>query len=330
MQLSGFTPDDGASAIGPGQRVTLTGLVSDAYTASNAVLFLANQGIDLAAQGSVRVVGSNGEILKTIPISLDGFTSYLQLSDADLFAGIFGDRSDMTVVLDGVTGTSSIGIYATVVDRILGDGAYYPGRPGAAQTSGRTGRTLGLVTNAADFCAGEIAQVAVSMGNAVGTLSAQFDVTYDPAKMTVESATLGALTQRFTIASSLSPGRVGIALAGDGGVASPGGEIVVLQLRAAPDLAQGTTVAMQLENVLIDDDPPSTAGLTLKCRCRAGDVDNNGSVTAYDAALVLESVVGAITLNEAQQCAADYNGNGAISAFDASLILQCVVSGVCR
>jgi alpha-L-arabinofuranosidase len=60
-----------------------------------------------------------------------------------------------------------------------------------------------------------------------------------------------------------------------------------------------------------------------------GDVNGNGSVSAFDASLVLQAVVGALTLEGQQQCAADYNGNGSVSAFDASLILQCVVGGTC-
>jgi len=60
-----------------------------------------------------------------------------------------------------------------------------------------------------------------------------------------------------------------------------------------------------------------------------GDVNGNGSVTAFDAAVVLQAVVGATTLTPQQQCAADYNANGSVTAFDASLILQCVVGGAC-
>ena len=60
-----------------------------------------------------------------------------------------------------------------------------------------------------------------------------------------------------------------------------------------------------------------------------GDINGNGNVTAFDAALALQAVVGAITLDPRQTCAADYNSNGSVSAFDASLILQCVVGGAC-
>jgi hypothetical protein len=60
-----------------------------------------------------------------------------------------------------------------------------------------------------------------------------------------------------------------------------------------------------------------------------GDINGNGSVSAFDASLTLQAVVGTITLDPQQRCAADYNSNGAVTAFDASLILQCVVGGAC-
>ena len=62
---------------------------------------------------------------------------------------------------------------------------------------------------------------------------------------------------------------------------------------------------------------------------RKGDVNANGSVTAFDASMALQAVVGSTTLSPRQQCAADYNGNGAVTAFDASLILQCVTGVHC-
>jgi parallel beta-helix repeat protein len=53
-----------------------------------------------------------------------------------------------------------------------------------------------------------------------------------------------------------------------------------------------------------------------------GDVSLNGSVQAYDASLVLQSVVSLITLNTLQKTVADVSGDGNVTSFDASLILQ--------
>jgi hypothetical protein len=56
-----------------------------------------------------------------------------------------------------------------------------------------------------------------------------------------------------------------------------------------------------------------------------GDVSGNGFVTAYDAFLALQHVVGLIVLSPVQQEAADVTGNGTITALDAALILQYTV-----
>lgn len=56
-----------------------------------------------------------------------------------------------------------------------------------------------------------------------------------------------------------------------------------------------------------------------------GDVSLNGIVQAYDASLVLQHVVGSITLNSTQQSVADVSFAAGITSFDASLILQYVV-----
>ncbi len=56
-----------------------------------------------------------------------------------------------------------------------------------------------------------------------------------------------------------------------------------------------------------------------------GDVSKNGVITAFDAALVLQHVVGIIQLTGEELTSADVSGDGTVSAFDATLILQFVV-----
>ena len=56
-----------------------------------------------------------------------------------------------------------------------------------------------------------------------------------------------------------------------------------------------------------------------------GDVSGNDTVSAYDAVMVLQYVVGLITLTDAQKEAADVSKNGAVTAYDSALILQYVV-----
>ena len=61
-----------------------------------------------------------------------------------------------------------------------------------------------------------------------------------------------------------------------------------------------------------------------------GDVSDNGQVTAYDAAMILQHTVELITLIGREAVAADVTGNGAVTAYDASLVLQYVVSKITR
>ena len=56
-----------------------------------------------------------------------------------------------------------------------------------------------------------------------------------------------------------------------------------------------------------------------------GDVNGDGQITAYDAELVLQFVVGLIELSPPQQEAADVSGNGIVTAYDADLILLYIV-----
>ncbi|MBM3242308.1 T9SS type A sorting domain-containing protein [Candidatus Poribacteria bacterium] len=56
-----------------------------------------------------------------------------------------------------------------------------------------------------------------------------------------------------------------------------------------------------------------------------GDVSRNCVVSAYDASLILQYVVGSISLDDEQKGLADVSGNGTISAYDAALVLQYTV-----
>jgi len=67
-----------------------------------------------------------------------------------------------------------------------------------------------------------------------------------------------------------------------------------------------------------DKDNPQEVTVTLKF----GDINGDGKITALDAVLVLQNIVGLITLTVEQQDAADVTGYGGISALDAALILQ--------
>ncbi|NOX45685.1 MAG: T9SS type A sorting domain-containing protein [Chlorobi bacterium] len=72
----------------------------------------------------------------------------------------------------------------------------------------------------------------------------------------------------------------------------------------------------------VDYDPYGTSGAINPL---LGDASLNSIVQAYDASLILQHVVGSITLNPTQQGVADVSGAAGITAYDGSLILQYVV-----
>jgi len=57
-----------------------------------------------------------------------------------------------------------------------------------------------------------------------------------------------------------------------------------------------------------------------------GDVSLNGTVTAYDASLILKYVVSSVVLDTSQLVVANVSGQDGVTAYDASLILQYVVN----
>jgi hypothetical protein len=61
---------------------------------------------------------------------------------------------------------------------------------------------------------------------------------------------------------------------------------------------------------------------------RYGDVDQDGHVSALDALMVLQAVVGKRTLSDREFASADVSGNGTADATDALYILQFVVGKI--
>lgn len=80
-------------------------------------------------------------------------------------------------------------------------------------------------------------------------------------------------------------------------------------------LAEQATVDMQTEAIL-----QALAALTP--RYTAGDINNDGRITAVDARWALQAASGTRSLSESQTLAADVNGDARITAVDARWILQ--------
>jgi hypothetical protein len=63
-------------------------------------------------------------------------------------------------------------------------------------------------------------------------------------------------------------------------------------------------------------------GLSCNTPTASGDVNGDGSINCTDTKMILDSVVGNITLTSDQRARADVSGDGSVTAYDASLIMQ--------
>jgi hypothetical protein len=101
--------------------------------------------------------------------------------------------------------------------------------------------------------------------------------------------------------------------------ASEGPETVVLTLASDPSYALHTT--LNKATLLLEDNDASPLAVY-------GDVSGEGTISALDAALILQHVAGSITLNAAKIAAGDVSGDGSLSGYDASLVLQYVLGKI--
>jgi len=113
----------------------------------------------------------------------------------------------------------------------------------------------------------------------------------------------------------------------DNGVTGAGA-IAAIEFEAIGD--ECTSSLLALSGVYLGDiylaDIPFVVGDDVTVVVSAlGDVTGDGTISALDAAWVLQAVVGLITLDETQRENADVDGDGNVTPYDASLILQIVV-----
>jgi hypothetical protein len=71
----------------------------------------------------------------------------------------------------------------------------------------------------------------------------------------------------------------------------------------------------------------TTTVVTVSFGVAVGDINGDGSITSADASLILQYVVGLITLTPLQLHAADVNGDGKVGALDAAWILYYSING---
>ena len=172
-------------------------------------------------------------------------------------------------------------------------------------------------------------QLAIKVSDLTDADISSFDIvlSYDASLLTVTGATLdgtlsGSGGAGMTLVSNLdTPGTIALAAAGADAITGSG-DLVILTFQS---LSIEGTSSISFTQLSFNEGDPVVAGTTGTVTVEAlliGDPSLNREVTAYDASLVLQHMVGNDTLSGDAWTAAEASGNGEVTAYDASLILR--------
>ncbi len=175
--------------------------------------------------------------------------------------------------------------------------------------------------------------VYVTNTSGLGILSCQFTVNFDNTVIVPASPyylTSGTLTGTagWTFAANAgNPGQIIIAGAGST-VLNGSGKLLKLKFNVVGDRGDQTPLDFIDFDFNAGNPVANTVDGSLLIQPKVcGDVDLNTLIQAYDASLVLQYVVGSITLSPQALINADVDEDGFVTAFDAALILIHVVGG---
>jgi len=170
-----------------------------------------------------------------------------------------------------------------------------------------------------------------------GLTSLQAVLTYDESVIRPLAVfTDGTMTEgwdgEFNVLPGTSPDTLKIGMATAEDTLKGAGTLFFIEVKPAEGVSVGDNTIFHFESFRFNEDPlvdtqDGTVYIAEPAR-PFGDVTNNGAVTAYDAAYVLQHTVGLRTLAGEDSTVADVSGRRGISAFDASLILQYVIDKI--
>ncbi|MEZ4702787.1 MAG: T9SS type A sorting domain-containing protein [Rhodothermales bacterium] len=158
-------------------------------------------------------------------------------------------------------------------------------------------------------------------------------LTYDTAKLTAQSVSLdGTLSGPDAAGMTLvynndTPGTLSIVAAGVKAIVGAG-TLAHVHFKAG---ATSGTAAVAFGSIMLNEGDPVATGATVNVTIRPilfGDASQNGEVTAFDAAQILQHASEINVLSGAGLEAADVSANGSVSAYDAALVLQHVAGAV--
>jgi photosystem II stability/assembly factor-like uncharacterized protein len=172
---------------------------------------------------------------------------------------------------------------------------------------------------------GDTAFVDVTLDNISGSFSSiQFEVSYPSSirMLSIDTAgtMIGANSWICFANGNLNPGRVA---AGGAKSISTTGTIARIKF-FVPDTVKPKYLNINPVNMVVDN---GLGVLQISHNgairiVKHGDVDTNGTVQAFDGALILKHLVGYITLSKAQRRVGDVSKDGTLSDVDASLIMK--------
>ena len=115
--------------------------------------------------------------------------------------------------------------------------------------------------------------VPVSVDSVSGMLALEFSISYDSSKLTFSDATVGTLTNGFTISSHATGGVLKVAMA-SGSDVSGSGSVAIITFSIA-NTASGN-IPLGLSNATVNDVPVTSAGgsVTVNCATAPGAVSN--------------------------------------------------------
>jgi hypothetical protein len=155
----------------------------------------------------------------------------------------------------------------------------------------------------------------------VNVTSFQFAATYDSTILTALTVDTIGFGHLITLLTNIIPGKVSVA----GYSTEPlRGALKTMHLKFIVNMNAGRdTTTIQLQDVLFNEGNPAVNITSTQVRIspRYGDVSGNKIITSYDAALVLQNVVGIIQFSQSLEEKADVTYNGSVTALDAYYIL---------
>ena len=163
-----------------------------------------------------------------------------------------------------------------------------------------------------------------------GAIAWQFDLAFDTTMIRYENCSIeNTLSSAGIVQASVAGDRLTVAWAGDTAIMSEG-LIVRLNFRA---LERGTTIPVASKGLVNTDTILHFFNPDITINPAFGDVDGNGTVQAYDAAVALQYSVGMDPLpvidplpwEDWRYKSANVDSMEQISAYDASLVLQYAV-----